>query len=239
MVLAQPVIGSLPDLPAADGVGEDLSAIAKHYVAEVRATLAEEHRAGASGSTIVAAYTGAIDRLVTFLFDCATLEYTRRYVMLDHRCTVTAQGGYGRAELNPSSDVDLLVLYPWRQNPYVETVAERLLYTLWDAGLVVGHAARTVAGCVRLAQQELKVKTALLDARYITGDAPLYREFEAAIENEVLKKGAGRFYREKLAESENRHRTYGDSVYLLEPHLKDGPGGLRDIHTAMWLAKVK
>jgi len=236
---AEAEIGVLPDLPAIDGGATDLSAVAKQYLGDVRGRLVECHRAGASGSAVVRAYTGAIDRLVLFLFDSATAEYTSRYVILDHRCTVAAQGGYGRFELNPASDIDLLVLYPWRVNAYVETVAERILYTLWDAGLVVGHASRTVAGCSRLAQKELKVKTALLDARYLAGDVALYREFEVTMEAEVLKKSAVRFYREKLAESRERHRRYGDSVYLLEPQLKDGPGGLRDIHTAMWLAKVK
>lgn len=239
MALPQPVIGTLPDLPAVDDGGGDVSAIAKQYLVDVREVLAERHRAGASGSAVVGAYTGAVDRLVGFLFNTATAEYTRRYVMLDHRCTVAAQGGYGRSELNPASDIDLLVLYPWRPNAYVETVAERILYTLWDAGLVVGHASRNVAGCTRLAQQELKVKTALLDARYLAGDRALYGEFEHAMETDVLKKNPARFYREKLAESAERHHRYGDSVYLLEPQLKDGPGGLRDIHTAMWLAKVK
>jgi [protein-PII] uridylyltransferase len=239
MVVAQPGIGPLPDLPPVEPGAADLGATTKAYLADVRSVLLAWHRAGAGGRAVVAAYTGAIDRLVTFLFDSATADYTRRYVLADHRCTVAAQGGYGRSELNPASDIDLLVLYPWRVNAYVETVAERILYTLWDAGLVVGHASRTVAGCVRLAQQELKVKTALLDARYLAGDLALYREFEGAMEAEILKKGAARFYREKLAESRERHHKYGDSVYVLEPQLKDGPGGLRDIHTAMWLAKVK
>jgi len=228
----------LPDLPAAGGDG-DLSAIAKEYLAGVHAVLLERHRAGASGTAVVRAYTGAFDRLVSFLFDAATTEYTSRYVLLDHRCTVAAQGGYGRYELNPASDIDLLVLYPWRVNAYVETVAERILYTLWDTGLVVGHASRTIAGCTKLAQQDLKVKTALLDARYLAGDTALFAQFEAAMEAEVLKKNASRFYREKLAESRQRHQRFGNSIYLLEPHLKEGPGGLRDIHTAMWLAKVK
>ena len=239
MALAQPVIGALPELPTVDQGGGDLSAIAKQYLADVRGVLADRHRAGASGSAVVAAYTGAVDRLVGFLFNSATAEYTRRSVMLDHRCTVAAQGGYGRSELNPGSDIDLLVLYPWKVNAYVETVAERILYALWDAGMVVGHASRTVDACTRLAQQDLKVKTALLDARYLAGDRALYGDFEKAMEADVLKKNPAKFYREKLAESAERHGRYGDSVYLLEPQLKDGPGGLRDIHTAMWLAKVK
>ncbi len=228
-----------PALPPVRPGGADLGAIAKTYVVDLRAQLYEEHRAGAGGTAIVQAYTGGIDRLIEFLFESATAEYTEKYVLLDHRCTVAAQGGYGRFELNPASDIDLLVLYPWRVNAYVETVAERILYSLWDAGLVVGHASRTVADCTRLAQKDLKVKTALLDARFLAGDRPLYAEFEKAMESDVLKKNAARFYREKLQESHDRHRKFGNSVYLLEPELKEGAGGLRDIHTAMWLAKVK
>jgi [protein-PII] uridylyltransferase len=230
---------TIPALPPVQSNGVDLGAVARNYLSELRTGLCQQHRAGAGGLAVVHAYTSAIDRLIAFLFDSATAEYTERYVLLDHRCTVAAQGGYGRFELNPSSDIDLLVLYPWRVNAYVETVAERILYTLWDVGLVVGHASRTVADCTRLAQKDLKVKTALLDARYLAGDGPLYQEFEAAMETDVLKKNAARFYREKLAESEDRHHKFGDSVYLLEPELKEGAGGLRDIHTAMWLAKVK
>ncbi len=239
MSSVRPLPSALPLLPPVQPHGADLGTIGRAYVTELRTRLHEQHRAGASGTALVGAYTGAIDRLIAFLFDSATAEYTERHVLLDHRCTVAAQGGYGRVELNPSSDVDLLVLFPWRVNAYVETVAERILYSLWDAGLAVGHASRTVADCTRLAQKDVKVKTALLDARFLCGDRPLYAEFEAAMESDVLKKNAARFSREKLAESAERHRKYGDSVYLLEPEIKEGAGGLRDIHTAMWLAKVK
>ena len=235
---ASAVAAASVTLPAPDA-DADLSGIAKQYVIDVKARLCEQHRAGAGGGAVVVAYTSAIDALVGFLFESATLLYQRRSVMLDHKCTVAAQGGYGRFELNPASDIDLLVLYPWKVNPYVETVAEVILYTLWDAGLTVGHASRTPIACARMAQRDLTVKTALLDARYLAGDEGLYREFEKTMESDVLKKNAAGFYREKLAESKHRHQAHGNSVYLLEPNLKDGPGGLRDIHTAMWLAKVK
>ncbi|MCC6848954.1 MAG: [protein-PII] uridylyltransferase [Deltaproteobacteria bacterium] len=239
MTSVPPLVWESPTLPPVQSAGADLGGIARAYVADLRTRLYEQHRAGAGGTAIVEAFTGGIDHLIAYLFASATAEYTGRYVLLDHRCTVAAQGGYGRFELNPCSDIDLLVLFPWRVNAYVETVAERILYSLWDAGLVVGHASRTVGDCTRLAQKDLKVKTALLDARFLCGDRSLYAEFDAAMESEVLKKNAARFYREKLAESTERHRKYGDSVYLLEPELKEGAGGLRDIHTAMWLAKVK
>jgi len=212
---------------------------AKEYLARAKELLRHYHLDGASGRDIVRGYTGVMDHLVRALFNAATASYASRYPMLDQRCTIVAQGGYGRAELNPCSDIDLLFLYPHKLEPYVETVAEKILYTLWDTGLTVGHALRNVSECVRLAASELKVKTALLDARYIGGDERLYGEFAAAMDAQVLKRNAARFYKEKLAENTERHQRYGDSVYLLEPQLKEGEGGLRDLHTAMWMAKVK
>lgn len=212
---------------------------ARDYLQRVRTLLAEEHRAGASGRRIVERYTRAVDHVVRALFSAARASYQERFAVLNQRCTLVAQGGFGRAELNPCSDVDLLFLYPDRRDRYVETVTEKVLYALWDTKLEVGHAVRNVRECVRLAAQDLKVKTSLLDARYLAGDAALYAEFAAAMERDVLNRHAARFFRDKLAENEERHRRYGDSVYLVEPHLKEGEGGLRDLHTALWLAKVK
>jgi [protein-PII] uridylyltransferase len=212
---------------------------AKEFLRRAREILLEQHLAGASGRDIVRGYTRVMDHLVRSLYDAAVASYTSRYSIVDQRCTVVAQGGYGRAELNPESDIDLLFLYPRKREPFVETVAEKMLYTLWDTGLTVGHALRSVTDCARLAASDLKVKTALLDARYVCGDERLYAEFATAMESQVLKRNANRFYKEKLAENEERHRRYGDSVYLNEPQLKEGEGGLRDLHTAMWLAKVK
>jgi [protein-PII] uridylyltransferase len=141
--------------------------------------------------------------------------------------------------LNPYSDIDLLFLHTWRVTPYVEWVAEKLLYTLWDAGLDVGHAIRSIAESVRLAGKDMKVKTSLLDARYLCGDRALYDDFERAVDEQLVKRNGDRFIREKLEENRLRHERYGGSVYLLEPDIKEGEGGLRDIHTALWIAKVK
>jgi [protein-PII] uridylyltransferase len=118
-------------------------------------------------------------------------------------------------------------------------VTERLLYTLWDAGLQVGHATRTIKESIALSASDMKVKTALLDARYLCGHYELYQEFDKAVENRLVKKRVSRFVQEKLTESRQRHESYGGSVYLLEPDVKDGEGGLRDIHTARWIGLVK
>jgi [protein-PII] uridylyltransferase len=233
-----PLLG--PDaLPEPDGSTANAGAVARAYLAQARAEVRRRHDAGAGGCAVVAAYTDAIDRLITFLYTQATLHYATRNPLITQRCTVLPQGGYGRGELNPASDVDLLFLYPWKVNPYVETVAEVILYALWDAGLEVGHALRNTRECGRLAARDLKAKTAVLDARYLCGDRALYDEFAAQTLEEVWSDNPTAFFKVKLAESADRHAQAGDSVYLLQPQVKEGQGGLRDLHTALWMAKVK
>ncbi|MGH7788880.1 MAG: [protein-PII] uridylyltransferase [Candidatus Binatia bacterium] len=212
---------------------------ARDYLTQARQLLAEQHLAGASGVAVVEQWTAVLDGTIRTLYEAARASYAERYSVLDQRCTFIAQGGYGRGELNPCSDIDLLVVYPQRPDAFVETVTEKVLYALWDTGLTVGHALRNLRDCVKLGGTDLKVKTALLDTRYLAGDAPLYDQFVRTMESELLKRNAARFFRDKVAESAERHRKYGDSVFLVEPHLKEGEGGLRDVHTAMWLAKVK
>jgi [protein-PII] uridylyltransferase len=216
----------------------DLIRLSRHYIQTARARLLEIHRAGAGGLEIVSAYSGMMDHLICHLYGVASDDFLRRFPGQKSRCAVLAQGGYGRGELNPHSDIDLLFLCSWKVTPYIESVTEKLLHTLWDAGLQVGSAVRTVGETLRLAEADMKVKTALLDTRFLCGDYPLYGEFEDAVEKRLVKKRVGRFIQEKIAESRARHASYGGSVYLLEPDVKEGQGGLRDIHTARWIARV-
>jgi [protein-PII] uridylyltransferase len=234
----------LPPLPPADleiatDPHLDLKEVSKTYRTHVHEELSKLFTAGATGHAIVERYTRQIDRLISYLFAAATQLYTRRNPRLHQRCTVFAVGGYGRAELNPYSDIDLLFLYNWKITPYVETVCETILLSLTDARFVTLPSVRSIRECVRLANQDLQVKTALLDARYLCGEEPLAREFTTALEREILGKHAERFFQDKARESQERHQRYGGSISLLEPHVKDGQGGLRDLHTAVWLAKVK
>lgn len=231
-------VQKLPVLPDPE-TDAPLGGIAKAYLGEARDALRVWHDAGASGRAVVEAWTGATDRLIEFLVAAATTHYRRRYVQLDQRCAVIAQGGYGRGELNPHSDIDLLFLYPHQVTPYVETVTETVLYSLYDARAQVGHAVRTIRDCVRLSSGDIKIKTALVDARFLCGDRPLADDFFRTLDRDIKSRAPGKFIREKMLESENRHHSYGDSVYLLEPHLKEGQGGLRDLHTALWIAKIK
>ena len=220
-------------------VKSDLARGARAYLQRGLSLLLERHREGAGGYEIVSVYTTMMDHLVSHIFEVASRDYILHYPSLNPRCTLIAQGGYGRGELNPQSDVDLLFLYTWKVTPYVEFVTEKVLYTLWDAGLQVGHATRSIAESLRLANKDMKVKAALIEARYLCGDDTLYGDFEKAVEDHLVKKGTERFVREKIEESRLRHKSYGGSVYLLEPDIKEGEGGLRDIHTALWISRVK
>jgi [protein-PII] uridylyltransferase len=216
-----------------------LGALARDFVRGARAEMRERHEAGMGGLAGVAAYTEAIDRLTGFIFHSAEVYAAGRNPRLHERFTLVAQGGYGRGELNAFSDIDLLFLYPWKVTPHIETVIEIVLYSLWDAGLSVGHAVRNERECLRMAATDFKVKTALLDARHLCGDQPLFAEFDDTMLRELWTADQTRFIRDKLAESTSRHGRTGRSVRLLQPELKEGQGGLRDLHTAMWMAKTR
>jgi [protein-PII] uridylyltransferase len=175
-----------------------MAAVARRYVAAVHAEIRERHDGGGGGLAVVAAYTDAIDRLIRYLFENATRDATARNARLKERLTLVAQGGYGRGELNVHSDIDLLILYPWKVTPHIETVTENVLLALIDARLSVGSALRNARECVRLAARDFKVKTALLDARYLCGDEPLYAEFDRAMLSSVWSADQHKFMAEKL-----------------------------------------
>ena len=209
------------------------------YIAQGRQLLLAAHRAGASGAEVVRARGAMMDGLLRRLFESAERDYGIRFPALRGRCAVVAQGGYGRGELNPCSDIDVLFLYGWRATGYVKFVAERILYPLWDAGLTVGHATRTVTECARGARGDDVIQTALVDARYVCGDVRLARELERVVSRQLAGGSGDSFVRQKMAEHHRRHQQYGESVFLLEPDVKEGQGGLRDIHGALWVARAK
>ena len=139
---------------------------AREYLTQARAALSALYQTGASAAAVVDSYTHVVDHVVRTVYAAANASYVERYAVLDQRCVLIAQGGYGRGELNPSSDIDLLFVYPEHPDAYVETVTEKVLYTLWDTRAAIGHATRSLRGCVRLANQDMKVKTALLETRF-------------------------------------------------------------------------
>ena len=153
------------------------------------------------------------------------------------RMAIVATGGYGRGLLAPGSDIDLLFLLPYKQTAWGESIAETLLYCLWDMGLKVGHATRSIDECIRQAKADMTVRTAMLEARFLLGDRKLFDDMSARFAKDVVQNSAREFVAAKLAEREERHRRAGQSRYLVEPNVKDGKGGLRDLHTLFWIAK--
>jgi [protein-PII] uridylyltransferase len=153
------------------------------------------------------------------------------------RLAVLAVGGYGRAEMAPHSDVDLLFLTPWKVTPWAESVIESMLYILWDLKLKVGHSSRTVKDCLRLAREDITIRTALLEHRFITGNAALAQDLDNRLWTDLFKSTGPEFIDAKLAERAERHKRQGGQRYVLEPNIKEGKGGLRDLQTLYWIGK--
>ncbi|TCT04387.1 [protein-PII] uridylyltransferase [Aquabacter spiritensis] len=153
------------------------------------------------------------------------------------RMAIAAVGGYGRGMMAPGSDTDILFVLPYKQTAWGESVAEAILYLLWDLGLKVGHATRSVDECVRQARADITIRTSILEARFLVGDQELFEELEHRFDTEVVEGTAAEFVAAKMAEREERLRKAGQSRYLVEPNVKDGKGGLRDLHTLFWIAK--
>jgi len=177
------------------------------------------------------------DELIRLIFDyTVTHVYRATNPSEAERMAVVATGGYGREMLAPGSDIDLLFLLPYKQTPWGESVAEYMLYILWDLGFKVGHATRTVDQCIKLSNADLTIRTALLDMWLIHGDQQLFAELEQRFRTEVVAGTARAFIDAKMAERDERHRRSGESRYRVEPNIKDGKGGLRDLHTLHWLS---
>ncbi|HZS63536.1 MAG TPA: [protein-PII] uridylyltransferase [Xanthobacteraceae bacterium] len=178
------------------------------------------------------------DEIIRLLYDVAVKHfYPSENPSEAERMAIVATGGYGRGLLAPGSDIDLLFLLPYKQTAWGESVAEAILYCLWDMGLKVGHATRSVDECIRQAKADMTIRTSILEARFLLGERKLFDTLVTRFDKEVVQGTAAEFVAAKLAEREERHRRAGQSRYLVEPNVKDGKGGLRDLHTLFWIAK--
>ncbi len=214
-----------------------LNPFVRSYLDAVRTYLLELHDDGLPARRVNEEHADLVDRLVRKLFRLAEDRYFEHFPRLDFRLSVVAVGGYGRRELSLGSDIDLLFLYRGKINPYVETLTEVISHRLWDARLTVGAATRTVQDCMRVGREDLSTLTSFLDARFLIGDPELHAELEHEVRH-YLKQHGPSFVEGKLEEMRDRHERFGESVYLLQPNLRESVGGLRDSHTAMWAARV-
>ncbi|MGS4945011.1 [protein-PII] uridylyltransferase [Meridianimarinicoccus sp. RP-17] len=186
----------------------------------------------------VRSYTWLTDAIVRCCLHVATRHlHPSRSADTAGSLAVLAVGGYGRAEMSPASDVDLLFLTPWKTTPWAESVIESMLYMLWDLRLKVGHASRTVADCLRLGREDYTIRTALLENRFLDGNPALAAELKDRLRSDLFRNTAADFIEAKLAERASRHKKQGGQRYVVEPNVKEGKGGLRDLQTLFWIAK--
>jgi [protein-PII] uridylyltransferase len=181
---------------------------------------------GIQGRLLAQQYTAYMDTLISGIFrDTGNPE----------NLLLLATGGYGRKELAPFSDIDIMFYAPNRDDA---AAAEKILYRLWDSKIDISHAFRTPKECLDEAFKDVRTRTTLLESRYLAGSRKLYEQFRKDVYPSIAFRKQRQFVSEKLKEMEKRHLSSGDSIYLLEPHIKEGDGGLRDIHTIFWLSNV-
>src|SRR5213080_3617728 len=200
--------------------------------------LKQRHADGASGEDLVRTHAGFMDDVIVALSQLVA-DDAEAAGLAPTAFVVVALGGYGRGELHPSSDIDLMVVYDGELSPYVQRMMQELLYTLWDLGLQVGHSLRSLEDCVAMARTDFPSRTSMQEARLVVGDKRLFARFGRVLHDNVYRHDFEQFLATTLAEREQRYRKHGASPYIGEPNIKESAGGLRDMHTAMWLGAAK
>ena len=215
------------------------AAILKQALADGRAEIARRlEDQPYAGTEAAASYAFLTDQILRLAFDYVTGKlHPLGNPTTSERLLLMAVGGYGRGEMALHSDVDIAFVTPWKPSDWTETVVESILYLLWDLGLKVGPSTRSLDELVRLAAEDQTVRTALLEARYVWGDEALFDEVQARFWKKVAAGNVRGFAKEKLDERDARHLRMGDSRYVVEPNVKEGKGGLRDLHTLFWIGK--
>ncbi|WP_265499939.1 [protein-PII] uridylyltransferase [Paracoccus beibuensis] len=204
-------------------------------MAAIEAGFATHPRAARETVRAIASLT---DVLVLAIHRVATTRlHPQQSPSENERLAVLAVGGYGRAEMAPHSDVDLLFLTPWKITPWAESVVESMLYMMWDLKLKIGHSIRSVDDCLRLGASDMTIRTSLVEHRVVTGHAPLAEELRTRLWAELFAGTVPQFVEAKLEERANRHARQGGQRYVLEPNVKEGKGGLRDLQTLYWISK--
>jgi [protein-PII] uridylyltransferase len=219
-------------------------AACKAFLQAAAARQREQHRAGIPGLILARARAAVVDELLRALFDHALATYQRSHGAPPVPVSLVALGGYGRGELSPHSDVDVMFLFPAKTKPTVakalqEHLSNEILYPLWDCDLKVGHSTRTVDEVFIEARKDIQTKTSLLESRLIAGSGSLYENFASAYRSYFTTENPKGYIASRLEDQAQRRAKYGDTVFLQEPDIKSGVGGLRDYQNALWMARVK
>src|SRR5216110_985708 len=200
-----------------------------------------KHQAGGGGREICARRAELVDVLLQYVFGAAATA-AHGDGASETPLALIALGGYGRGELNPFSDVDVMLLHgdgAGTVSPYVEAMAEQNLYLLWAIGFKVGHSTRSMKEALAQANRDMLTKTAMLESRFLAGDRTLAREFRDQFRAKCVGGSEREYVEMRMRDQEARHRKFGDSVYMQEPNLKNGCGGLRDYQNLLWMSYFK
>jgi [protein-PII] uridylyltransferase len=207
---------------------------------EHRAHVARRVMAGASGAETLAAMTEFVDGLIVGRYREAVRQGGEETATIGmQQCCLMALGGYGRRELAPHSDIDLMFLYQAGSWKAVESLIRAVLHPLWDCGFQVGHSVRTIAESIELAETDATVKTSMMEARFLAGSAELFQEFHRKYIRKVVSKNSDVYLDQKLEERRREYQKFGETVYLLEPNVKKSKGGLRDLHLLQWAGMAR
>lgn len=193
------------------------------------------HRAGATGREVAQGRAHLMDTLLEHVFSSAVAAAEQPAVPL----LLVAYGGYGRAELSPCSDIDIMFVHNSKTQPFIAGVVEKVLYTLWDTGLKVGHSTRSIDEAIEQANKDMQSKTSLIEARLLAGDPALYEKFRAELVKKCVRGHEDEYIAARVEDQRVRHEKFGDTVYLQEPNVKNGCGGLRDFQNLIWMAFFK
>lgn len=228
-----------PDAPRAERL-----AACKTFLRLESAMIRMRHDGGESGLAVAQARSAMVDVMLSHLFTHAISSFERSFGGLPAACALLALGGYGRGELSPLSDIDIMFLFPSKVKsaalaPLQQHLVDEVLYVLWDCGLKVGYSTRTVDDVFAEARKDIQTKTALLEARLVAGARPLFDGFDSAYRGYYTQEDAKGYIRSRLEDQATRRAKYGDSVFLQEPDVKNGVGGLRDYQNTLWMARVK
>ncbi|HEV8130130.1 MAG TPA: [protein-PII] uridylyltransferase [Acidobacteriota bacterium] len=197
------------------------------------------HRLGLSGKEVTGARSHLVDLIISRAFQSSSAALGTALQGQLNQCAIAALGGYGRRELAPFSDVDILFLHAGKQPPAFKGLAEQILYLLWDIGLTVGHSFRSIRECLTMAKEDLHSRNAMAESRFLAGSEEVFRRFEAEIDQSVFKNSREResFLKCMRLEIEERTARFGSAVCVQEPNIKESPGGLRDLHTVLWIGR--
>jgi [protein-PII] uridylyltransferase len=200
-----------------------------------------KHQAGGGGREICARRAELVDVLLQYVFGAAATA-THGNGQSGIALALIALGGYGRGELNPFSDIDVMLLHHQgtkRISPHLEEMVQQVLYPLWDSGFKVGHSTRSIKEAIAQANRDMRTKTAMLESRFLAGDAELAREFREQFRSKCVEGNEREYVEMRMQDQVARHKKFGDSVYLQEPHVKSGCGGLRDYQNLLWMTYFK